>query len=228
MPILKSAFGCHAIRRCERTAACRRSRSVLPVENVGPVSDCAATASRDEVAMRLGGCVTCPDDMRELRRLLSDAGVWDLHRLHEHQVLAEVATLVSCGAFCLVETLPLLPRSQPVQTRGATVQVVALQRRLAPPPRVREQATEPHWIEIELTGEDGRPIPHEAYNIVTPDGKRFSGRLDSNGRARVDAIAVAGDCQVSFTALDEGAWDLVSTSEIERDAACLQPPASAT
>jgi hypothetical protein len=62
-----------------------------------------------------------------------------------------------------------------------------------------------HWVEIELVGEDGQGIADEPYLIIAPDGSEHRGRTDANGTARVDAIP-GGACRVSFTALDQDAW----------------------
>jgi hypothetical protein len=69
-----------------------------------------------------------------------------------------------------------------------------------------------YWIEIELAGEDGRPIPWEAYRIELPNGETATGYLDGNGRARIENIADSGDCKVSFPAVDQDAWDRNSTT----------------
>ena len=63
----------------------------------------------------------------------------------------------------------------------------------------------PHWIEIELLGEDDGPIPWEEYRVVPPDGQPIKGYLDENGWARVDGLTDAGVCQVSFPQLDRDA-----------------------
>jgi hypothetical protein len=65
----------------------------------------------------------------------------------------------------------------------------------------------PHWIEIELVGEDGNGIPWEQYKITLPDGTVSSGFLDDKGKARVDNIPLAGQCKVTFPDLDAAAWD---------------------
>jgi hypothetical protein len=63
-----------------------------------------------------------------------------------------------------------------------------------------------HWIEIQLIGEDGKPIPSERYRIQLPNGRIEEGQLDGNGMARVDNINPAGACKVSFPELDSEAW----------------------
>ena len=65
------------------------------------------------------------------------------------------------------------------------------------------------WIEIELVGEDDRPIPGARYRITLPDGETVDeGTLDSNGWARVEGID-EGTCKVSFPDLDAEAWEFV-------------------
>lgn len=64
------------------------------------------------------------------------------------------------------------------------------------------------WIEIELVGEDEKPIPSEKYEIELPDGTVAGGTLDGNGFARVEGFE-AGECKVSFPRLDKKAWEKV-------------------
>lgn len=61
------------------------------------------------------------------------------------------------------------------------------------------------WIEIELIGEDGKPIPEASYQILLPDGASRDGKLDQSGCARVDGID-PGTCVVTFPELDRDAW----------------------
>jgi type VI secretion system secreted protein VgrG len=62
------------------------------------------------------------------------------------------------------------------------------------------------WIEIELIDEAGRPVPHETYAVVLPDGKKIVGTLDAFGQARV-AVPDPGLCRVTFPRLDMAAWE---------------------
>src|SRR5262249_30416148 len=59
--------------------------------------------------------------------------------------------------------------------------------------------------EIELGDGDGDPLPGIAYEITTPGGKVVTGKLDSQGRARVDDID-PGSCKVRFPDLDGSEW----------------------
>ena len=67
------------------------------------------------------------------------------------------------------------------------------------------------WIEIELVGEDDKPIPGEKYRITLPDGKVDEGTLDENGWARVDGFE-EGSCVVTFPSLDQEAWDFIEVA----------------
>ena len=64
------------------------------------------------------------------------------------------------------------------------------------------------WVEIELLGMDGSPIPGELYRIALPDGTSVEGRLNERGRARVSGID-PGACTVDFPELDMEAWEPV-------------------
>ncbi|MEZ4296201.1 MAG: hypothetical protein R3B70_14615 [Polyangiaceae bacterium] len=65
------------------------------------------------------------------------------------------------------------------------------------------------WIEIELVGMDGGPIPGQLYRIALPDGTAVEGRLDERGRARVLGID-PGTCSVTFPDLDMEAWEVIA------------------
>lgn len=64
------------------------------------------------------------------------------------------------------------------------------------------------WIEIELVGEDDKPIPGEPYKITLPNDKVASGTLDDKGFARVQGFK-KGLCKVSFPQLDKDAWEKI-------------------
>ena len=68
-----------------------------------------------------------------------------------------------------------------------------------------------HWVEIELVGEDEKPIPGARYQVRLPDGAVVDGYLDRSGYARLDGLTAAGQCHVRFPELDAEAWDLVET-----------------
>jgi hypothetical protein len=62
------------------------------------------------------------------------------------------------------------------------------------------------WIEIEMVGEDDKPIPGEHYRITMPDGTVREGTLDHKGFARVEGME-PGTCKVTFPDLDKDAWE---------------------
>ena len=61
------------------------------------------------------------------------------------------------------------------------------------------------WIEVELLDDLGEVVPNERYRLRLPDGSIREGRLDANGRARVDGID-PGTAQVCFPDIDANDW----------------------
>ena len=69
------------------------------------------------------------------------------------------------------------------------------------------QKNRPHWVEIELRGEDDSPVPWEEYEVKLPNGDIATGYLDENGWARVENIDWPGNCTIGFPRLDHDAWE---------------------
>jgi hypothetical protein len=67
------------------------------------------------------------------------------------------------------------------------------------------------WIEIELVGEDNKPIPGEKYLVTLPDNTVQEGTLDQNGWARLEGFE-DGDCKIAFPDLDEEAWEFLKSA----------------
>lgn len=63
-----------------------------------------------------------------------------------------------------------------------------------------------HWIEIELLDEEDKGVPYEEFMVHLPDGEEVHGYLDKAGLARLDGIAAAGICRVSFPDRDQAVW----------------------
>lgn len=76
----------------------------------------------------------------------------------------------------------------------------------APEPGPAPAARATDWVEIVLVGEDGSPVPDERYVVTLPDGEERTGRLDAQGRARIEGIG-KGECQVTLPRLDRDAWE---------------------
>lgn len=64
---------------------------------------------------------------------------------------------------------------------------------------------EESYIDIELTDEEGNPVPGERYRVTDSEGEVHEGSLDTNGKAHV--IVPPGENQVTFPNLDDDAWD---------------------
>ena len=127
-------------------------------------------------------------------------------------------------------TAPEAAQEADVADPGESTQIQAVQRQtqtgragstVAPAHRPAQQETQPSeedpeseepeqpqtsWIEIELIGEDDKPIPGEPYRITLPDGTVADGTLDEQGQARVEDFA-SGNCTVTFPNLDKDAWE---------------------
>lgn len=81
-----------------------------------------------------------------------------------------------------------------------------------PCPLLKPADAKVHWIEIELIGENDKPIPHEEYAMRLPDGTQIEGYLDANGFARIGNIPAAGGCLVQFPQLDKDAWEPIEST----------------
>jgi hypothetical protein len=57
------------------------------------------------------------------------------------------------------------------------------------------------WIAIELVDDEGAPYEDEFYRLELPDGSTRQGRLDGEGKARIENIP-EGKCKVFFPDLD--------------------------
>jgi hypothetical protein len=76
----------------------------------------------------------------------------------------------------------------------------------------QQPAKKDHWLQIELVGDDDRPIPWEAYIVELPSGQRIRGYLDENGIGRLEQLQEAGSCRVCFPRLDQDAWEALASS----------------
>lgn len=175
----------------------------------------------------------------QLRAALAQEGATHAGRLTEHELLGTAASRLVSGQWRVYRKQPAAsPASAgsgsaaPVPARSSAsagsgrpasrpaTPPAASQRppptapvRTALPPAAAQPAEAPiqHWIEIELVGEDDKPIPHEAYRVELPDGSVAEGRLDAAGFARLDRLQSSGLCRISFPALDRSAWEFVES-----------------
>jgi hypothetical protein len=68
------------------------------------------------------------------------------------------------------------------------------------------EETELSWIEIQMIGEDDKPLPGIKYKVTLPDDTVDEGTTDQDGKARVEGFE-KGDCKVTFPELDSEAWE---------------------
>ena len=141
-----------------------------------------------------------PANLAQLRGALAEsalAGV--VSRLDDAAVIEQLAALLVAGRLVLRD----LPRTPRLTGVDGPVEDEPLA-----PSSARAPKAPLTWIEIQLIGEDDRPIPGEVYRIELPDGSVRQGTLDAKGLARVDRIE-PGTCVVTFPRLDEEAWKRV-------------------
>lgn len=70
----------------------------------------------------------------------------------------------------------------------------------------QEEEEKKSWVMIELKDENGDPCPGELYRVTTSDGKEIEGRLDVNGKAKVEGVE-PGDVKVTYPELDKKEWE---------------------
>lgn len=80
-----------------------------------------------------------------------------------------------------------------------------------PSPTPPPAAAPTYWVEIQLLGEDDKPIADVDYRLELPDKTIVTGRLDGAGLARHDGLAQGGDCRICFPQLDKDAWSFIRT-----------------
>ena len=68
-----------------------------------------------------------------------------------------------------------------------------------------DEEAEKHWIGIELKDEEGNPVADESYRVKLPDGTIRTGRLDADGKARIEDVP-AGKHQINFPRLHGDEW----------------------
>ena len=61
------------------------------------------------------------------------------------------------------------------------------------------------FVAIELHDQKGRPMRGERYQIKLPDGTVKEGKLDDDGKARIDGID-PGSCKITFPDIDGREW----------------------
>ena len=90
---------------------------------------------------------------------------------------------------------------------GVWVERVQAEPPPAPAEPVLRGPADTTWVEFELVGEDGEPVPGVRYEVTLPDGTVREGRLNYRGLARFDGIEQPGQCSISFPDLDQDAWE---------------------
>ena len=126
------------------------------------------------------------------------------HELLDHlagRIVSEGLQIVSCADGYLAAIQGTFTESSAAATTQQQETATPLQDEEAQQ-KTTTTPEPPHWIEIELVDDDGKPIANEPYLIELPDGTQRTGRKDGSGLARVDGID-PGTAKVSFPNLDK-------------------------
>ena len=156
------------------------------------------------------------NQMRMLRHALATPDGGAMWRLTDHEVLDSAAARLASGRWrawhIICPTKPVAARPAPPPPAPAILDISMYPLLRAPATQTAGAQAQLHWIEIELVGEDGKPIPGEAYCVLLPDGSKVAGLLDANGYARLDRLPAGGACQVCFPDLDGDAWQWLEST----------------
>lgn len=156
-----------------------------------------------------------PENTAATRRALAEDGdlphaaQLDEDGLAEHlagRLVREDLVAVSCSPALRLAGLPSSPAAA-ASSGSSTASTTPLEDELAAEAaRPPDEPAEDHFIEIALSDEDGNPRAGERYFVELPDGTNWSGRLDGEGKARIEGID-PGDAKISFPDLDQSLYD---------------------
>ena len=89
---------------------------------------------------------------------------------------------------------------------SAPAEPAVLEYESSPPSTLDE---EPHWIEVQLIGEDDEGQANVRCEITLGSGRKVVGMTDRFGLFRVEGIESTRDCTIRFPDLDAEAWEPV-------------------
>jgi len=136
--------------------------------------------------------------------LAADAAI-GLHRWKNHEASDHLADRLVRDDLVVVDWTQerIETPHGPQQKKGSTPLEDEMAAAAEHPAQRPEQV---HFIEIELLDDQGEPVPNESYFILLPDGSTKSGRLDGEGKARVEGVD-PGEAKVSFPDMDRKVYD---------------------
>lgn len=68
-----------------------------------------------------------------------------------------------------------------------------------------QEKEELHWVGLKLEDANGEPVADEEYRVKLPDGTVVQGRLDKDGKARIEDVP-AGKCEINFPRIHGDEW----------------------
>ena len=149
-----------------------------------------------------------PSNLEVIRQAVQEVEPYsNLAAAATEELLQKAAELMANGELCVIMSRPRFG-GPGIELTQAVEPATESQ---GQDDEVETVAEEPSWIEIELVGEDGSPVPDEKYWIRLTDGREEEGTLDSEGKVRFDDIP-PGVCIVKFPDLDEEAWEAVTAA----------------
>lgn len=143
-------------------------------------------ASLVQINVLLGALASEPWLRARVRGFLVARGV----ELAHTDELTALAVGLAAGRFAVLVRRPEPPALPMFQTGGDA----AAEEAEPPPP------AEHDWIEIELTDEDGTPLPGAVFTLTMPDGSVRPGITDDRGRFFVPRTD-PGSCKLKWTRL---------------------------
>lgn len=167
----------------------------------------ASPASREADGARasLHSHAADPLSLVDMRALLAEeAGPCGVSRWRDADVLRRAEEGIRQGGLHAVRRRVKVPVIAPGPV-GVTEEVEAFVGHQAAPTAAQEPS-ETAWVTIELVDEEGQPVAGEEYWIRTASKKTLTGRLDADGRARVEGVD-SGTCSVTFPNLDTNDWE---------------------
>lgn len=135
-------------------------------------------------------------------------------------VVLQISQLLASGRLLLIEERRARPWAVELPPGAEDREATPAAKRLEPLDARSER--ERTWIEVQLLGEDDKPIAGERYRIQVTDGSLREGRLDAQGLVHIGDLD-PGTCTVWFPDLDELAF-----GQVEAEARAGSEPRAAS
>ena len=157
-----------------------------------------------------------------LRAALADPpGIHAVSRVEPRELAQWAAIDLLAG-----DLIALIAPSVPGPSGGTKAKRAPAQEEFVPYQPAESPKRVTGWIAIELIDDEGAPYPDEFYRLELPDGSTRQGRLDREGKARIENIP-EGTCKVFFPDLDDSKSSGATSSSSASPAATAASDAAA-